>query len=187
MPQMPTRIAKTQILVNIEDKWNADPHKNADTFRQLLLDPAVELYEAYAKFTGLPANDPGVLHLKDDWFDTTTGWWLPHQPIDPVIRQGLIEACELSIADKEGRPIDCYWICAAGAAEPFEVWIGDRYHHLAVMISTAPPPPSNLSALGTEEEIVVARAGGVKIGEQYLHTAAPLPNHPVNVLRPLRA
>ena len=181
MPQMPTRIAKTNILRNLEVKWNADPAQAAKALKDLLTNANLGLHSVYEKFMGLSPTHPDVKHLRDDWFDEQNGWWKPYQPIDPIIRQGLIEACDLSLEEK-GRPIDCYWICTGA---PFEVWVGDGNPQLSVIICTA-PPPENLDGLKIDEEVLVMRTGPKQKGERLVRTETPLPNHPVNVLRPLR-
>lgn len=59
----------------------------------------------------LPLTDDERKHLEKHWFGEY-GWWPKQQPIDIVLRLGLIQAIGLA-TPPVGNPalMDCYWIC----------------------------------------------------------------------------
>lgn len=83
-------------------------------------------------------------HFRNDWFET---WWPNAQPVEPIIRKGLITAMEVAIRDPDEvekretpLPIDVYWICHPGHSETS-----------AEQSSTAPP-----SSPGDHVEVTVS-------------------------------
>lgn len=70
------------------------------------------------------ANDEQVAYLRrfwfnPDWANPDSGcWWLEHQPIEPIFRQGIIKAIELATCPPDGDtparilPINSCWVCA---------------------------------------------------------------------------
>jgi hypothetical protein len=52
-------------------------------------------------------------HVQRHWFDPLKSWWPRHQPIESIVRLGLIQLIELANepgADGRPRSVDCYWI-----------------------------------------------------------------------------
>jgi hypothetical protein len=52
-------------------------------------------------------------HVQRHWFDPLKSWWPRHQPIDVVVRLGVIQLIELANErgpDGRTRSVDCYWI-----------------------------------------------------------------------------
>jgi hypothetical protein len=52
-------------------------------------------------------------HVARHWFDPLKSWWPRHQPIDIVVRLGVIQLVELATErgpDGRSRSVDCYWI-----------------------------------------------------------------------------
>jgi hypothetical protein len=79
--------------------------KNADgTWTETVLDITMEM---------LPLDGDERQHIARHWFDPYRSWWPKQQPVDIIVRLGMIQAIEL--ADQpgpDGRPrrIDCYWM-----------------------------------------------------------------------------
>ncbi len=77
-----------------------------------------DLGEARGAFTKAEAD-----HLRNDWFKA---WWPNAQPVEPIIREGLITAMKVAIHKpgeveedeweerEEPLPIDFYWVCHPG-------------------------------------------------------------------------
>ena len=52
-------------------------------------------------------------HVASHWFDPLKSWWKRYQPIDIVVRLGVMQLIELANqpgADGRPRSVDCYWI-----------------------------------------------------------------------------
>lgn len=80
--------------------------KNADgTWKESVLDITTEM---------LPLGAQERSHIGLHWFDAYKSWWPRQQPVDIVVRLGMIQAIELvSLAGAEGaggRKVDCYWM-----------------------------------------------------------------------------
>jgi hypothetical protein len=79
--------------------------KNADgTWKESVLDVTAEM---------LPLSAQERAHIGLHWFDAYKSWWPKHQPVDVIVRLGMIQAIELvSLAGAEGgeRRLDCYWM-----------------------------------------------------------------------------
>jgi hypothetical protein len=127
-----------------------------------------------------------VRHLSDHWFNTGSGWWLPHQPIEILVRHGLIQGIELANKpDAAGKPrrMDCYWVCGlphvnvTSCVSPTQVtWL---------LMTPGPPTsdriPEDYAGITQREEIYTARHRGrgpgeyqVKLDEDYVEFVQPL-------------
>lgn len=59
-------------------------------------------------------------HVARHWFDPLKSWWPRHQPIDILVRLGLIQLIELANEpgpDGRTRSVDCYWIAGLDAVQ----------------------------------------------------------------------
>jgi hypothetical protein len=81
-------------------------------------------------------------YVRDTWQKT---FWSQY-PVEPIMRQSLIEAIELAdslTADKQNpMPIDCYWIYT-NDPDKFEALITYNARQVTRIILTPPPPPPN--------------------------------------------
>jgi hypothetical protein len=84
------------------DRFSA---KNADgTWKETVLDVTAEM---------LPLGPEERAHIGLHWFDAYKSWWPKHQPVDVIVRLGMIQAIELVTspgAESGGRRVDCYWL-----------------------------------------------------------------------------
>lgn len=86
-------------------------------------------------------------HVRHDWLNESgTGWWKHAQPIEPILRAGLVKAFEMARDLK--LPVAAYWICASSRkGGPFALKIGASQWQVTVSILSPPPegpPPSRL-------------------------------------------
>ena len=79
--------------------------KNADgSWREKVLDVSAEMMP-------LDAEEKG--HIARHWFDPYFSWWPKQQPVDIIVRLGVMQVIELVKspgADVRGRTVDCYWL-----------------------------------------------------------------------------
>ncbi len=99
-------------------------------------------------------------HLELDWFRGAAPWWQRHQPIEPVIHDGYIEALKAAGVTEEKRkdpylPVVTYWICAGNAASsPFEIGVTRSHQQVTVLLMTPPPHPHDLpSPMNFDEDM----------------------------------
>jgi hypothetical protein len=117
-------------------------HRRPDrSFSETLL----EILSDGALFDLRPADKR---HLREHWFKRDDGYWPRLQPIDIVIRHGLIQAMELADAPPQGGarlPTDLYWVCAGGTIEVSSC-VGPA--QVTALVMTPPPPvPDRLPEL----------------------------------------
>ena len=149
MPIMPAKLVKGKIFEKIDD-WVNDPAATPAARAIIALNqlPNHPLLHVLTHLVP-PINLTRVeeKHLRDDWFDQVNGWWPALQPIEPIMKRGLIEALELvqlGGIGNTGRPLDTYWMCAGSE---FEVYVTEGSTTLAksrqiTMIVSTPPPPT---------------------------------------------
>ena len=125
-----------------------------------LKDEKQKLLALFIKY-GIAKAEAEQEHLSQDWFNALTGWWPQAQPLEPLIRHGLIKALEVAARDPdtgaERKPrlsIAAYWIChpgsqpAAGSGqegEQVEVVVCWSDHQVTFIIHS-PEPPERLPA-----------------------------------------
>jgi hypothetical protein len=144
---MPGYVTKGTILAKLDDVlnggkcdefYNRIKAKQGGAWKEKLLDVAVSLL-------GLTPQE--AEHLEEHWFGTEYSWWPRHQPIDLVLRYGLIHAIDLA----EGRippgppagprrTLDCYWVC--GIEDVNVISIVSK-PIVTTLIVTPPPPVSD--------------------------------------------
>jgi len=73
-------------------------------------------------------------HFDNDWLQ---GWWPRAQPIEPILRAGLIEAIKKGLAAR--LPLSAIWVQAARENE-FEVGISQSATQITLLIITPPAP-----------------------------------------------
>src|SRR5437870_11952297 len=103
---MPGAVSKGFILKSLGDVCN--DHKpqlkgslsTSDAFLKDLKDEKQPLLSIFGKY-GVAKTDAEKEHLNKDWFNETTGWWPHAQPVEPIIRQGLIKALEVAARDPD--------------------------------------------------------------------------------------
>lgn len=147
MGGMPEIIAKGTILSRMDDFGNGNTGKlqamltalqtNTSTMDVIGADPTFNLLQTPEE----------VSHMRDEWF---ANWWPWAQPVEPIIRRGVIEALNLAISSK--LPICFYWVCSPqydGDAtdtssspdnEPVQVAIGQSAQQITVIFHTPDPP-----------------------------------------------
>ena len=115
-------------------------------------------------------------HLRDDWFYGPNRMWPSVQPIEPIIRQGLIAAIEVALAEpntpragQQPLPIDAYWVCHPGHSShpagpsqppddhPVEVTVSWSAQQVTFIIHTPDPPIPNPVLTAKEPIFVVKR------------------------------
>jgi hypothetical protein len=96
-------------------------------------------------------------HFAQDWLQS---WWPQAQPIEPILRQGLIEAIQQGQAAR--IPMSALWVVAA-ASDEFEVVISTSPQQVTLLIITPPPPvdPQNQSLESTGVTTVLRKNGQI--------------------------
>jgi hypothetical protein len=119
-----------------------------------------------------------VSHIRDEWFRT---WWPQAQPIEPIVRQGLITAVRKALGRSgdppagNHLPLDVYWICHPGHGQPghsgashehgagsFEVSVAVSGQQVTVMLhSPGSPYEDDEGKLSVDEPIEVVKRDAV--------------------------
>jgi hypothetical protein len=152
-------------------------HKMVDTYansnqRQSFL----AALQSTRDYLDILRNDVGVSagqirYLHDTWYNQGTGGWWPWlQPIQPIIRQGLIAAIDLASRNPDtgaarNFPIDSYWI---PVGDQVETIVAVSPQQVTRLLLTPPSLPSTQNR-NTRMPIWVVRNSGVQtMGNQTL-------------------
>ena len=144
MGGMPEFIAKGAILAQM-DAFSINGDLTA--LRDALLNSpdTMDVIGDAAHFNVLQTSDQ-VGHMRNDWFWT---WWPSEQPVEPIIRRGVIEALNRAISTK--LPICFYWVCtprydsdatdsSSTDNEPVQVAVAQSPQQITVIFHTPDPP-----------------------------------------------
>lgn len=128
MGVMPEGMSKGTILEKLDNRYKGVTI-NTLTMRKAALQAAganlCTLVQNMKDNNGQPVlTQREIDHICDDWFDRKeTGWWKNIQPIEPILREGMIAAIDAALTDynknppaprKEPLPIVFYWMCHPG-------------------------------------------------------------------------
>ncbi|MFI5316447.1 MAG: hypothetical protein ACHQ6T_12160 [Myxococcota bacterium] len=107
----------------------------------------------------LPLTPDERQHLADHWFDEYKGWWPRQQPVDIILRLGLIQAIGLATRTPSVARFDCYWVCGI---EDFQLVSCVAPGQVTVMILTPLAPvsdqlPEDFAHSTQREEIYAVR------------------------------
>jgi hypothetical protein len=123
---------------------------------------ALRRLEAQDTMTDLAAERVGqdaASHFGDDWLGS---WWPQAQPIEPILRRGLIEAMKKGLAAR--LPLCALWIQATDSE--FEIGISQSATQITLLFIT-PPAPSPLPGTPPAEPgdvmLVYRRDGAVVV------------------------
>ena len=105
-------------------------------------------------------TDPAYTFLSTYWFNTKTGWWLPEQPIEGVVRHGMIRALEL-VRDAH-LPLDIYHMCT-GPHVKFIV-CASNFQITAILLTPLPPTPMYVGPFPDQEPIWIAEHSSIEPG-----------------------
>ncbi len=191
MPGMSEAVARARFLTKFYEESQKDAAgkknnpvtvwKRLDQMRSALKaktkagSPRYKLEDVAVAFRLCEKNDEFYQHLQTHWFNAETGWWSAEklQPIEPIIREGLIAAFDVALKNYDDAarprrakplPIAMMWECRGNEVHVFVSW---TKHQVSAIIHTPPPPAPwdqadpNATA---EESLFVVRldeAGGV--------------------------
>ncbi len=180
---MPGNIEKGFILRRLGEVMSIPGNKQAldDAKRDLLAtqpapnqqqyeNPLSELGQTYLGSSHV--RDIDKVHLERHWFNPRSGacWWIDQQPIDPIVRNGIVQAIDLRLANMD-LPVDCYWICAGESMEVISCVSGNQIT-LLILTPSVPVPPrldepvdNQNYRYGNAEDIYVTRPPATGPGE----------------------
>jgi hypothetical protein len=126
---------------------------------------ALRLLEAQDQhtMTDLAAERVGpdaASHFGDDWLGS---WWPQAQPIEPILRRGLIEAMKKGLAAR--LPLSALWIQATDSE--FEIGISQSATQITLLFITPPAPSPVPGGPPTEpgDVVLVYRRDGAIVVE----------------------
>ena len=141
---------KIDALVNQPDK--AGGFDKRDEFLKALNNWEEDFLEILKYHAGVTSKEAD--YLREYWFDPNWAdpnsecWWREKQPIEPIMRQGLITAIDVATRDPDdpdpgskrakALPIDSYWIYSG--YNQFEVIVSWSDYQVTRMILTPPAP-----------------------------------------------
>ena len=92
-------------------------------------------------------------HFNDDWLQN---WWPQAQPIEPILRTGLIRAIRLGMAAQ--LPLSALWVHSTD--DTFEISISQSAAQVTLLILTPPPPGGGGEPPETSGTTMVLRRDG---------------------------
>lgn len=141
----------TDVIVNRRDSQNERELRKS--FLEALCDrdqKYVDILIDFAGQAGIKFNEFQIEYLRQNWFPQPPdrrdvqgivrafegSWWREFQPIEPIVRQGLIKAIQEAML--EDLDLDSYWLCPA--ASDFEVIVSRSANQVTRIIMTPPVP-----------------------------------------------
>ncbi len=186
MGVMPEGIAKGTILAKLDDRYanvsRTELERRLEVLRHLQPYPQDSLVENAEKGKVLTAAE--AKHIRKHWFNEYgDGWWQGDiQPVEPILREGLVAAIEAALNDYNTSPptprlrplpIVFYWVCHPGhesrkilenrvererlAQDGIEVDIGWSDQQVTFIFHTPDVPEDNTPNPDDEPLIVVKR------------------------------
>ena len=153
-------------------------HRMVDTYansnqRQSFL-TALQSTRDYLDILGHDTGvDPRYIqNLRRTWYNPgADGWWPWLQPIQPLVRQGLIAAIELASRDPDtgavrNLPIDSYWMPIGDQVETVIAVSMQQQVIRLLLTPPSPPPTRNRNAL--QPIWTVKNSGPQTVGNQTL-------------------
>jgi hypothetical protein len=161
MPGRPPRelIAKGAVHKKVDPLVNdtSDPKKR-EALLAALKDSSRDYVQILVELAGV--TEAEAAFLRRTWYNPN-GWWPDHQPIEPIVRQGLIKSIELAM--ERHLPIDSYWV---SGSEQFQVIVACSPHQVTRLILTPGVAPETAAAApGPIELIWVVEQGAASRGE----------------------
>jgi hypothetical protein len=134
----------------------ANDASKREAFLNALKDQSQTFVQVLVDQVGLQESE--AHYLRTYWFNPRIGdqriFWPDKQPIEPIVRHGLIKALELAI--EYVLPTDYYWI---SSAQQFEVYIVVSPYQVTHFILSPPPPDGPTRALATDASIWAIKGG----------------------------
>jgi hypothetical protein len=157
MAAVMSRITRGPWVSELDRRFGGAPEQflpnYEDTLRRL---------EAQDTMTDLAAERVGqdaASHFGDDWLGS---WWPQAQPIEPILRRGLIEAMKKGLAAR--LPLSALWIQATDSE--FEIGISQSATQITLLFIT-PPAPSPVAGTPPTEPgdvmLVYRRDGAIVV------------------------
>ncbi|HXZ86241.1 MAG TPA: hypothetical protein VEI82_12205 [Myxococcota bacterium] len=118
-PVMPGYVGKGVIFGKLDQLLN-DPTRRTQLLNRIRAKNAQgqwseELLDVGAQM--LPLTPGEKQHIQEHWFDEYGSWWPSEQPVDIIIRLGLIQAIGLATRTPQTLRFDCYWVCGVEHVE----------------------------------------------------------------------
>ena len=146
MPYGPTR---PRHIHDLDNQFGGDPEQYMAAYEAALVNLRSD--RSIAELAGARVSAEDAEHFTQHWLDQ---WWPQHQPVEPVLRAGLIEAIEQA---KEAR-LPLQTIFVGGADETFEIAVVRSEHQITMLVVTPPSPGSE--APHHRGVTVIRRQGG---------------------------
>jgi hypothetical protein len=152
-------IAKGAVHKKIDPLVNdtTDPKKR-EALLMALKDSARDYVQILVEHAGV--TEAEAAFLRRTWYNPN-GWWRDHQPIEPIVRQGLIKSIELAI--ERNLPIDSYWVSGGDQLQVIVTCSNYQVTRLiltpSIAAETTPAAPSSV------EPIWIVRQGAAGKGE----------------------
>jgi hypothetical protein len=156
MGGMPGHISKGTIMRKIDNTVNnliTHEPSRLSTFLGALGDPNSDYVQILLDYTSLTQAE--AAYLQKYWFNNNLKdpnvFWPDKQPIEPIVRQGLIKAIQLATEDPDTRTkrnfaIDSYWICTGHDFETEITLSGQQVNRIILSPHPAFDPRHNLTA-----------------------------------------
>lgn len=199
---MPTHVTKGRLLGLIDNYLSTRDEAGVGRLQADLQKPLLPLHRILRNaFPSGPSTD--LNHFEDHWCPDQTAtppsypekleraWWMECQPIEVILRAGLLQLCELLLADfkvtlkpKNARPVDCFWVCAG---HEVQLILCPNPRQITLLFLTPMPPIVSRIPLhpATVEDIYVARHTSLTIQEKLQPKPNGVDPH-VEIVRPLR-
>lgn len=131
MAQM--RITRGPWVSELDRRFGGEPAQFIPNYEDALRRLGAESNTSLRDLAADRMGEEVAAHFNDDWLSS---WWPEAQPIEPILRAGLIEALRLGLAAR--LPLHALWIQATD--RDFEVGISQSASQITLIFLTPPVP-----------------------------------------------
>jgi len=131
-----TKVSKGTSFSHLEDRFGGTEETFLPNYEESLRRLQGEATSAPTDLSQLANERVGAeagRHFSADWLQS---WWPEVQPVEPILRAGLIEAFKKGIAAR--LPLSALWVQAADST--FEIAISQSATQITLLVITPPVP-----------------------------------------------
>jgi hypothetical protein len=118
-------------FAELDLRFGGDPEEFLPVYDLAL--EALESGRSLSELAGARVAAEDAQHFSEHWLGQ---WWPEHQPVETVLRAGLVEA----IGQARDAELPLQTIVVSGALDAFEVVVIRGRHQVTMLLVTPPPP-----------------------------------------------
>jgi hypothetical protein len=146
-----TAVSRTPHFRDLDRYFTGPPEELVELYDAALA--ALEGEQSLAELAAVRVDPDGAEHFKSHWLDE---WWPEHQPVEPVLRAGIIEA----IRRGRAAQLPLQVLLVEGPPDQFRVAVVEGLNQVTVLVLA--PAPRDAAGERDDDGITVIGRDGVE-------------------------